>query len=193
MDGFTLSGSAASVNEALIGIEECQPDMLVVDFTIGGNDGYEFIHLLKKKKPHRPLLVFSVADECRIGPRAFREGADGVVNKGASIGTIREAIETVSKGNRWASPELTQVLIGPDGRDNLQDKLTRRELQVLQQLGKGNSNQEIAAELKISVKTVGNHRENIKRKLGIKNARELMAIARDYYRSLSEGPPPEES
>jgi len=187
MDGFTLSGSASTVEEAIVEIESSQPDMLVVDFTIGGNDGFEFIHHLKKKYPKRPLLVFSVAEENRIGPRAFREGADGVLTKGAPIKTIREAIKTVSRGEKWASPTLTQLLIGSGNRQNLQDKLTRRELQVLQQVGKGNSNQEIAEELGISAKTVGNHRENIKRKLGVKNARELMTIARDYFVEITEG------
>lgn len=189
MDGFTLSGSASSVEEAALAIDNLKPDMLVVDFTIGGDDGFEFIHRLKKKYPRTPLLVFSVAEETRIGPRAFREGADGVLTKGAPIKTIRKALETVAQGEKWASSELTQLLLGSGSRESLEDKLTRRELQVLQQIGKGNSNQEIAEELGISVKTVGNHRENLKRKLGIKNARELMTIARDYFLEVTEGAP----
>ena len=182
-EGLELLGSSSSPEDALIRLAEEEADLIIADFSLGGNDGFYFLHELRKVCPYTPLMLFTVAEESVIGPRAFREGVDGFLMKGASVETIVEAILALLAGNKWASPTLMHLLLNSPN-SGPSDILTRRELQVFGLIGEGNSMREIALKLGISPKTVENHREHIKKNLRIGDSVKLQIFARDYLRNL---------
>jgi len=185
MEGYAFLGSASTIDAAFEDLEKLKPDIIVTDFNVGANGGYGLIKNLKLKFPSIPVLLFTVADESRVGPRAFKEGVHGVITKGSDVAVIREAITTVADGGKWASETLLRQILEESVSGNAEESLTTRELQVYTLLGQGESSKSIACHLGISVKTVESHRENIKIKLNITNSHKLQAIARDYYLSIS--------
>jgi len=186
IDTLSVVGTAGSVEEAFIGISQHKPDLIITDFNLGGDDGYDFLYQLKQRYPKTPVLLFTVADECKVGPRAFREGVSGVVTKDAPIQDLKTSILSTLEGKRWASERLTQTILSQGADVQSEEVLTRRELQVYVSIGKGLTTKEISTELGISVKTVENHRENIKSKLRISTAVKLQTAARDYYIKITQ-------
>ena len=184
---WSSAGEANSVPKALEALVELKPDLIITDYSIGGNDGFGFIRQLKGIHPEVPVLLFTVSDETRIGPRAFREGVNGMLMKGEPIGTIKEAIKTLLAGRHWASSELTQLLMNQNRSASPEDALTVRELQIFNLIGQGETTKTIASDLKISVKTVENHREHIKSKLGVDSSFKLQTLARDHYMEMTQG------
>jgi two-component system nitrate/nitrite response regulator NarL len=180
MEGCSLVGSTTSVSEALAEIGKVEPDLIITDFNHGGYGGYERIHTLKEKFQHIPVLLFTTLDELMIGPRAFRERVDGVLMKDAEIATIKEAITHLLAGNKWASGKLIQLMLSQNTGKIPEDILTRREYQVYCQLGEGKTTRIICDVLSISIKTVENHRENIKKKLHVNNSVKLQANALEH-------------
>jgi DNA-binding NarL/FixJ family response regulator len=184
---WSLAGESNTVPKALKALKEIKPDLIITDYSIGGNDGFGFIRQLKGIHPEVPVLLFTVSDETRIGPRAFREGVNGMLMKGESIGTIKEAIKTLLAGRHWASSELTQLLMDQNRSASPEDVLSVRELQIFNLIGQGKTTKNIASELTRSVKTVENHREHIKSKLGVDSSLKLQTLARDYYMEMTQG------
>ncbi len=182
MAGCAIAGSAGSPSQAVPEIDERRPDLIVTDFNMGGEDGFDFIYLLKQKFPHIPILLFTVCDQARIGARAKREGVNGFLPKGASISEIREALNTVLGGGEWFPPS---ELVNHEESPEL--SLSRREFQIFLKIGQGQTIKEVASDLGISAKTAENHRENIKRKTNCRSALQLQMKARDYVTMLTEG------
>ncbi len=180
MEGCALVGSSTSPSVALEEIGKVEPDLIITDFNHGGYEGYELIHELKAKFQNIPILLFTTLDELVIGPRAFREKVDGVLMKDVEIAKIKEVINHLLDGNRWASGRLIQLMLSQSAGKAPEDILTRREYQVYCQLGEGKTIRKISDVLGISIKTVENHREHIKRKLHISNSVKLQANAIDH-------------
>jgi len=186
VDEWNLAGQATSVAEALEHLKEIHVDLIISDYSIGENDGFDFIHQIRAIHPSTPILLFTVANEMRIGPRAFREGVNGILMKGESISTIKKAINVLLDGKRWASENLMQQLMDQSQHTFPEDVLSVRELQVFNLIGQGETTKSIAGALKISAKTVENHREHIKSKLGISTSLKLQTFARDYYLEMTQ-------
>ncbi len=183
---WSLVGSADTIEKALDDLTCFELDLIITDYNIGGDDGFIFIRQLKSLYPEVPILLFTVADENRLGPRAFREGVSGMLMKSEPIGTVKEVIKTLLAGKRWASEDLTQRLMDQSCRALPEEILSVRELQIFNLIGQGETAKSIASDLKISVKTVENHREKIKTKLGMESSLKLQTLARDYYREMTQ-------
>ena len=177
---FEWVGEAESVEAARELLVDTRPDAVVLDLWLGGNDGIEMIKSLRELVPDTALLCYTMNEAVLYGERAIRAGASGYLSKKEPQKELLVALRTVCKGGRYLDNDLmNSVLDGLiTGRaQEGHEALTDRELQVLRLLGRAVSNQEIATQLGLGVKTINSHRENIKRKLGIHSSSELVRHA----------------
>lgn len=180
--GWKVCGDADSEEEAMRKVAELQPQLVIVDISLKNSNGLDLIKQIKSKYPSTKMLVLSGFQESLYAERALRAGAMGYLNKQESNEKVVDAIRTVLAGERFISPELSRRLINQSLGGSTPAKspiecLTDRELEVFRMIGKGMMSSAIAEVLFISTHTVDSHRENIKRKLALKNAGELTHAA----------------
>lgn len=184
MDGIEFSGAAENLGDVLQRFESTQPDLLISDYYLGETTANDFVHVVKKQFPKIKIILFTMANELEIGAPAFRDGVDGIVAKSSKIEVLRDAIDHVLAGKKWASPALAQHLLDNKNHQSPVELLTRREYQVFRLIGSGKKPESIAQALGISVKTVGSHNENIKKKFALPSIYELHALASNYVRNI---------
>lgn len=172
---FTLF-EADTVQSASDSVELNRPDVVLLDLRLGDEHGVDLVQALVAKHPQVRLLVLSQASLPDV-VQAIRAGAHGYVAKSASTADLRAAVLAVIDGP-VVPAELAAQLVTEFHRDS---SLTARERDVLRALARGFDNQEIAAELEISVRTVNRHLESIRDKLGTRRRSELMRIARERH------------
>jgi DNA-binding NarL/FixJ family response regulator len=189
-------GEASTAAEAQTCIAALHPDLVVLDLRLKDADGLELIKSLKCQFSGLRILVLSRYEAALYAERALRAGALGYVCKDQAADEIFEAIDTVLGGEVYLSRGLAAQMLHkflegahPSTRLGL-EHLTDRELHVLSLLGTGMSTRAVAAKLNLSFKTIETHRENIKLKLGLRNAAELIHYATEWAREpLSVSPP----
>lgn len=194
-EDLKVAGQVGQAPEALQRALEGGFDLAIVDVSLQGVSGLELIKQMREHGVTVPILVMSMHDEQFYAERALRAGAQGYVMKQRATTEIVTAIRRVLGGELYLSPQTADQLLrrAVDGNAAEQHgaaQLSERELEVLQMLGQGISTRDIAEKLHLSIKTIESYRANIKRKLGLKNAAELMRYAVDWVRT--EGVPPEE-
>jgi DNA-binding NarL/FixJ family response regulator len=177
-EDMLVCGEAACENEAVELVIQTCPDLVLVDISLQSGNGIELVKRIRLLNAETKILVVSTFQESLYAERALRAGALGYLNKQESNDKLLEAIRTVLKGERFVSPEIAQRLVSQAlGKQSLTDDplkvLTDRELEIFRLIGAGNSTSTIAEQLFLSPHTVDTHRENIKKKLGFKNAAEL--------------------
>jgi len=176
-----VSGEAASESEALEFLRQGLPDLAIIDISLRDSSGLDLVRQIRARSTACKVLVISGFRESIYGERALRAGALGYLNKQETDDRLLEAVRTVLKGKRFCSPTLTQRLMTQalNGDQDLRgvERLTDRELDVYRMIAEGFSSGVIAAKLFISTHTVDTHRENIKRKLGLRSAGELTRSA----------------
>lgn len=173
-----VCGEAAGEEEALVLVKETKPHLVIVDISLKSGHGIDLIKQIKSRHPKVKMLVVSGYDESLYAERSLRAGALGYLNKQGSNDHLIEAIRTVLDGQRYVSPQMTQRLVGQalgssDETKSPIERLSNRELEVFQLIGQGLTSGAIADRLHLSPHTVDTHRDNIKQKLGAKNAAEL--------------------
>lgn len=180
---MTVCGEAEDAPKALHLVNIKDPDLVIVDISLRGNNGLELIKNIKALKHNLPILVFSMHDETVYAQRALRAGARAYVMKQESADKIVTAIRRIMSGdiyvsNRVADQVLHQLVNGSgDPGGSPVDRLSDRELEVIQLIGRGLSTREIASSLNLSVKTIESHRAHIKEKLNLRNATELVQFS----------------
>ena len=184
---FVVCGEAGDVATAQRLVPELRPDFAVLDLVLGGRDGAELIEDLLVLAPELQILVYSSQPEQPWARRALRAGARGYVAKSSGLDEVRRALETLRKGDVHLSPAVQRSLVhyqvaGRPGASAL-DWLSNRELQVFRLLGTGLGSAEVAAELRLSMRTVGTYRERLKNKLGAQSARDLERSAEEFVRT----------
>jgi DNA-binding NarL/FixJ family response regulator len=185
-DDLIVCGETATHTEALSVLSASLPDLLVLDLRLKEGDGLEFIKFLKGRFPGLPVLVLSQFDEELYAERSLRAGASGYVMKEQASEEVLGAIRTVLAGRIYITPDLNAVLLQrlisakPQAGEMAFGNLSDRELQVLQLLGSGIGNREIALQLHLSIKTVETYREHLKHKLSLRNSDELVYFARQW-------------
>ncbi len=158
-------------------------DLAIVDIGLHGSaNGIELTKSIKAEHPNLPVLVLSMHDESLYADRALRAGARGYLMKREALDSVITAVRTVLSGEIYVSPTMSKRMIaehvGADGHGRSPvEKLTDRELEVLQLIGDGKEVRAIAQELHLSPKTVEAHRAHIKEKLNLSNAREVVRFA----------------
>ncbi len=178
---YRVCGEAKNSDEAVRGISRTVPDVVIIDIALDEFGGIDLVKALKTRYPSLEMIVLSDADEVIFAERAFRAGASGFVIKGEVDIKLIPAIKTVISGKQFLSDKLKEELIAKLSRDETDgesvDKLSNREFEIFQLIGKGLGNRDIAEKMKISVKTVENYRERIKAKLNIENSAKLVRYA----------------
>jgi len=181
--GLEVAAQAGTAAEALELAQKDAFDLAVVDVSLQGVSGLELVKQIRERGIEMPILVMSMHDESFYAERALRAGAQGYVMKQRATAEIATAIERVLGGDLYLSDALSAKLLrrvvdGDDGEEiGAASQLSDRELEVLQMLGQGVPTREVADRLNLSVKTIESYRANIKRKLDLKNATELMQYA----------------
>lgn len=179
-----IVGEAGTVAEAVRGIEQTQPDVVLLDVHMPDGGGLTVL----KRAPGPAYLVLSVSDAAEDVIALIRAGARGYVTKNIAGAELAEAIERVHGGDAYFSPRLAGFVLDAfasrpvvEEDDPAVDSLTRRELEVLRLLARGYTYKEIAQRLFISVKTVETHASSILRKTQTSNRHQLTrwAVARD--------------
>lgn len=187
---------AGHVDQALIEIPRCKPDLIITDLTLPGKGGLELIKDLQALHPELPVLVISMHDELLHAERVLRAGARGYLMKEAGGERMLLAIRQVLAGKVYVSDRMSakilDVFSGRKGRTGNSpiDLLSDREFQVFQLIGQGRSTREIAEVLHLSSKTVDVHRAHIKEKLQLKDATGLVRYAVRWVEAQNAGNAP---
>jgi DNA-binding NarL/FixJ family response regulator len=179
---MSVCGEAEDASEALAQIEKLKPDLAIVDITLRSSSGLELIKDLQIRLPNVAVLVISMHDESLYAERVLRAGGRGYIMKQEGGKKLMEAIRQVLSGQTYISPKISAKIVDAfSGRrsGNLSpvETLTDREFEVFRLIGAGLSTKEIGAKLHVSAKTVEVHRVNIKQKLNIGTAPELIRFA----------------
>lgn len=183
---FSVCGDADRVEEALPAIERLKPDLVIVDLSLKGAGGLELLKDLKIRHPEIPALVLSMHDETLFAERALRAGARGYVMKQEAVNELEHAVRRVLGGKVYLSQAMSDRLLHMVSQgDKLRDRspmerLSDRELEVFEMIGRGLPMREIAKELHLSVKTIETHRAHIKEKLVITSAVQLVQHATQW-------------
>lgn len=184
-----VCGEAEDAPQALQGIEKNQPDVVLVDISLKSTSGVDLIKDLKIRHPRLPVLVLSMHDESFYAERVLRAGARGYVTKEEATEKVLTAIRQVLRGevylsDRMAARMLSKLVNGSGERGTSPtDRLTDRELQIFECIGRGLGTREVAQRMHLSVKTIESHRANIKRKLNLDNATQLLQHAIQWVQS----------
>jgi DNA-binding NarL/FixJ family response regulator len=180
---FAVCGEAGNAAEAMEVIRKLNPDMAIVDLSLPGANGIELIKNIRAEFPSLPILVLSMHDESLYALRALRAGGDGYVMKHEAMANVIQAIREVFNGRPYLSPAMAAQVITKfahrqaEGETDAVERLSDRELEILELIGKGNEVRQIAKLLHLSPKTVETHRAHIKDKLDLKNSREVARFA----------------
>lgn len=182
VDGVEVAGEAGSYARALECLEEEEYELAIVDLGLGGQGGLELVKQMRARFPRVQVLVCSLHDEVLFAERSLRAGARGYLSKDEAVDRVVEAVERVIDGRIYLSPEMTDRLLATTaghvgGRDEPLERLSDRELEVFGLVGQALSSSEIGERLHVSPKTVDSHRDNIKKKLGLKSHSELLRRA----------------
>jgi two-component system response regulator NreC len=173
-------GEAGSGREAIFEARSLKPDVILMDVVMPDGNGLEVIPTLLRERPETKILVLSMQDDPRYVREAFAAGASGYVLKEAADVEVVAAVREVAGGGRYVHPELGARLIAADAdaaRRAEEDPLSDREREVLRLLALGYTNQEIAKQLFISVRTAETHRAHIMQKLRLSSRAELVRYA----------------
>lgn len=182
-NGFAVCGEADNAGEAMDVIRQITPDLAIVDLSLPGANGIELIKNIRAEFPKLPILVLSMHDESLYALRALRAGAQGYVMKQEALDNVLHAVRNLLEGRPYLSEEMSATLImnysqeAGEAKARPTDKLSDRELEVLELIGRGREVREIARVLHLSPKTVETHRAHIKEKLNLTNARQVVRFA----------------
>jgi len=180
---FAVCGEANNASEAMDVIRKLNPDLAIVDLSLPGANGIELIKNIRAEFPKLPILVLSMHDESLYALRALRAGAEGYVMKHEAMANVIQAIHEVFNGRPYLSPAMAAQVItkfahrGSQSEADAVERLSDRELEILELIGKGNEVRQIAKLLHLSPKTVETHRAHIKEKLNLQNARQVTRFA----------------
>jgi len=173
-------GEAGNAKDAIFRARAMKPDVILLDVVMPGESGIDVLPKLKKESPETQVLVLSMQDDPSYVREAFAAGASGYVLKEAADEEVVAAVREVAGGGRYVHPTLGARLVAADAAERAAaeaDPLSDREREVLRLLALGHTNQEIAEQLYISVRTAESHRAHIMEKLRLTTRAELVRYA----------------
>lgn len=178
-------GEAKNGEQAVTLAESLQPDVILMDIKMPGINGLQAMRQILQTSPHIRVLIVSMLEDDDSVFAAMRAGARGYVPKGANQAEMLRAIRAVANGEAIFGPGIAQRLIGffSASRRSVEPKifpeLTERESEILALVAHGRTNEEIAGQLVLSLKTVRNHVSNIFSKLQVADRAQAIIRARD--------------
>jgi len=182
-EGIEPVGEAGTARDAIFEARALEPDVILLDVVMPDQSGLEIIPQLLHENPQAKVLVLSMQDDPRYVREAFDAGASGYVLKEAADSEVVAAVREVAGGGHYVDPELGARLVAAESEERRrahEDPLSEREGEVLRLLALGHTNQEIARQLFISVRTAETHRAHIMQKLRLSSRAELVRYALDH-------------
>jgi DNA-binding NarL/FixJ family response regulator len=183
LEDFEIVGTSGDEAAALEQISKLQPDVIILEITTKDRGGVDIVKKVKVISERTLVLVFSVHDENIYAERSLRAGAMGYLMKTEPVSRIQLAVRQVLGGGFFFSSNLLASIVsggtlrsgaarGEPGR-----LLSDRQLEIFEMVGRGMDSHSIAEKLELSSKTVDAHKANIRQKLGLDSARELLMEA----------------
>jgi DNA-binding NarL/FixJ family response regulator len=178
-----VCGEAESAPTALKLIGTVNPEIAIVDISMEGGSGLELIKNIQASYPNVMVIVLSMHDEALYAERALRAGARGYIMKREATKRVLQAIRSVLSGELCLSDKMAMLMAErfvhgrPKTTGSVMEKLSDRELEVFQLLGRGYNTRQIANELHVGFKTVQAFCARIKEKLNFVNGAELLREA----------------
>ncbi len=179
-EDMEVAAEAASGNEAIQLVRESEPDIVLLDISLGDRNGIDVLKQLRREFPRIRVLMLSMFREDQYAVRALKAGASGYLNKQSAPAELVSAITLVSKGRRYVTPEIAELLADSINEDQLKpphELLSDREYQTMMLIAAGKAPGEIAEDLAISIKTFNVYRARILEKMQLKNNVELTRYA----------------
>lgn len=181
---FEVVGEADDGRQALQLVERLKPHVVVMDISMPGMSGIEATQQVKEAHPNVNVLALTMHEDESYVFKLLRSGASGYVLKRAAAQDLVQAVRAAAKGEAFLYPSVARKVVedylkrveAGENRDRY-DGLTDREKEILTLIAQGQSNQEIARKLYISIKTVQTHRAHILEKLGLHDRTELVRYA----------------
>ncbi|MEX0747971.1 MAG: response regulator transcription factor [Rhodothermales bacterium] len=179
---ITVAAAARDAEEAIDVLRSTPVDLVVLDLSLPGLSGTELIRQIRSEFGDLPVLVLSMHEEQFYAERALRAGAHGYIMKQEPTEKLVGAIRKIYDGDLFVSDDvarrmLLRVVAGEEDGDSPVSSLSGRELEVFQLIGQGYGTRVIAEMLNLSIKTIESYRANLKQKLSLKNASELVQYA----------------
>ncbi len=189
-----VCGEADDIRTALELIARTEPDLVITGLSFKHSHGLSLVKDLRGRFPAVHVLIFSMYDELLYGERAIRSGARGFIEKRAPTKELLKAVRQVLSGEIYLSEKVAATTVGrffrrpsPKAGSPLA-QLSDRELEVFQLIGRGRSTKQIAAALRVDVKTIETYRGRIKVKLKLANATELVTQAKRHLQQIYSTP-----
>ncbi|MFL5950374.1 MAG: response regulator [Gaiellaceae bacterium] len=179
-EDITVVGEAGNAKDAIFRARALKPDVILLDVVMPGESGIEVLPKLLQESPETNVLVLSMQDDPSYVREAFAAGAAGYVLKEAADEEVVAAVREIAGGGRYVHPALGARMVAADAQERAAaeaDPLSDREREVLRLLALGHTNQEIAEQLYISVRTAESHRAHIMQKLRLSTRAELVRYA----------------
>ncbi len=188
-----LDGDIKVIAQANDGIEcldvlkKVNPDVLLLDINMPKLDGLTVLETIKKTRPELKVIVLTIHNEGDYLFRAYEKGADGYVLKDSGSSVLKQAIQVVCRGEQYIEPILMPTLrerLDNNNPEKKEDRLSKREFEILKLVAVGMYNKEIADCLSISEKTVKNHMSSIFRKIKVSDRTQaaVYAIRNNYVK-----------
>ena len=172
-------GDAEQAYAALTGAAGDGVDLLVLDLSMPGRSGLELLRRLQLRRPALRVLVFTMHDSAAMLEHCLRAGAAGFVTKSSAPEVLVDAVQRAARGAPALSPDMQAIADAASGGPPHR-ALSSREFDILTQLVAGRGVEEIAQTLRLSAKTVANYQTQIRQKLGVNGAVELLRYAKEH-------------
>ena len=179
-DDLEAVGEAGTARDAVFQARALKPDVILMDVVMPDQSGLDVVPTLLHEHPETKVLVLSMQDDPQYVRQAFANGASGYILKEAADTEVVAAIREVAGGSNYVHPAVGARLIAAETEEAKRaedDPLSDREREVLRLLALGHTNQEISAQLFISVRTAETHRAHIMQKLRLSSRAELVRYA----------------
>jgi two-component system response regulator NreC len=178
-------GEAGDGRETLQRVQELEPDLVLLDISMPGEDGLHVAKRLKASYPQVRVLFLTMHEDESLMREALQAGAAGYVIKRAEESEILDAIHAAQRGDLYVHPAMTRALVEPHAAERPQvnpsgEPLAQWEIEVLRMLARGCTNRQIAETLGVPVGTVEKHRASLMIKLGVSSRVELVRYAEEH-------------
>ncbi|PKL15989.1 MAG: DNA-binding response regulator [Spirochaetae bacterium HGW-Spirochaetae-5] len=188
-DDMIVVGGCETSGECFKYIKENLPDLIIVDITLKDSCGIELTKEIKKTYPNLPVLILSMHEELIFADRVLKAGARGYMTKREATGKVIEAIRRVLQGKIYICDTMIDHFLersitgGQNFTSSPVERLSEREFEVFNLIGKGMTNRSIAEVLTVSTNTISTYRERIKEKLNLQNNAELNRYAMQWIQT----------
>jgi two-component system response regulator NreC len=178
-NNIMVVGEVSNGRDAIRKAAELRPDVVIMDISMPVLNGIEATRAIVQESPRIKVLVLTVHEDRETVRQILRAGAAGFLVKKSAASELFNAVDAVHRGDAFFAPSVSRVLLEDyvQVTNDTVEVLSQRERQILQLVAEGYANREIADLLCISVKTVEGHKDNIKKKLGVRDQVDLIKYA----------------